>query len=199
MKSMRFRLSQDFKKPSLDLERSRVMIGLCLFEKRIQSSPDCDELTSLTFEICTDDGTLYKKVEKLPALSLIKQRTIVINLAFCAEHELSNDYAGLIAHELGHIFPQHSHQPKLLQDRLPVPGKGFHPFGVPSFDSAKGAYRNFAADFYACRWGLFKEIASYRFKRTGDPHYEDVLAKYTDETEFRLAAYHYRKSTHFWI
>ena len=195
MLQMKYHLAPDFRKPILDMERYKFMIGLCIFEKRIQEHEDCEELSSLTFDIISDDGTIYKKLAKSPSLSIPKEKKIVINLSYCLDHQLFSYYPAIIAIEIGHIFPLYSVHPPRLQAKIKDPDAKFNLLGIPPFECDHGPYSNYAADFYACRWGFLKEIISYRFRITGDPDYQSVLEKYKDETAFRIAAYRHHKTT----
>lgn len=193
MNQMHFRLADDFKKPSLDLERYKVMIACCIFEKRIQASEDCAELCSMVFEIGSADKTQHHQLASAPALSLLKERKILFNLDFCVFHNLSNHYPAILAREIGRLFPHYSDKPRLFRNRLRDPEAGFSLFGIPAFNTFSSPYAEYTADYYACSWGFLEEVSAYRCQVLRDPSYAEVLARYTNADQFRLAVYRYRK------
>lgn len=193
MQNMHFRLAPDFKKPVLDMERYKVMIACCIFEKRIQTSVDCAELCSLVFEIGSADKTQYHQLASAPALSLLRERKILLNLDYCVFHNLSNHYPAILAREIGKLFSHYSEKPPLLRNRLRDPDAGFSLFGIPAFDTFNSPYAEYAADYYACSWGFLEEVSAFRCQMLRDPSYADVLAKHKDADQFRLAVYRYRK------
>jgi hypothetical protein len=190
---MHFRLAPDFRKPVLDMERYKVMIACCIFEKRIQASEDCEELSTMVFEIGSADKTEHRQLASAPAISLLKDRKILFNLDYCVFHNLSNHYPAILVREIGKLFPRYSAKPRLFRNRLKDPDAGFSLFGVPAFDSFHPPFSEYAADYYACSWGFLEEVSAYRCQILRDPSYADVLAKYTDADQFRLAAYRYHK------
>lgn len=181
-------------------ELGKIKEAITSFNQLVQQNKDASLLNIMQLTVGVDNTLKDNKNNPVPAISSLQNMSIDFNIEWCKER-FTDHYLSLFAHEIGHIFPQKYPGKKLFQKYLRDPSipyfedaekKCKDPFPIPKFESNLPPYREFVADYHACGWVGKEKIKTLR-RVNSSQGYLDVIDKYPNEDEYRVAAHEFIK------
>lgn len=186
---MTIKLDTSLTNYSNQTEKKAIILAVDTFTTKVIDGQNDSCFDDLDITVGADDKALYDGKQSF-AVSHTEDKQIEFNIQYCLAEGI-DDYLALLAHEIGHMFPQW-----LKINTFPM--KNIKIFGDDQFVSALCPQEEYVADYYACKWGFQENIIALRMKTERNSSLKDdyieLLRYYQDKDRFHFLAFKHKNN-----